>query len=121
DWGNNQYAFKWGGSNRYPDLASFQAATGLETHALRIDRDSCFETFNVPTAPPAPVPLQFMTLRADCNAVDAGISLPNINDDYLGGAPDLGAYEVGADLPQYGPRNEAILDEFVYLPAVKRP
>ena len=63
-----------------------------------------------------------MTLQTDCNAVDAGIPLPNINDDYLGAAPDLGAYEVGAALPRYGPRHLASLDLFVYLPAVmKRP
>ncbi len=105
DWGNNQYAFKWGSDNRYPDIASFQAATGLEAHAIPVDKDTCFETFDVPDAPPASVPLQFMTLRADCNAVDAGIPLPNINDDYLDSAPDLGAYEVGADLPHYGPRD----------------
>jgi hypothetical protein len=105
DWGNNVYAFKWGSDNRYPDLASFQAATGLETNGIHVDKDTCFENFAVPNAPPASVPLQFMTLKSDCNAVNAGIPLPNINDDYLGSAPDLGAYEVGADLPHYGPRD----------------
>jgi hypothetical protein len=119
DWGDYVYAFKWG--ERYPDLSSFQAATGLETHAIRVDKDVCFETFDVPNAPPASVPLQFMTLRADCNAVDAGIPLPNINDDYLGAAPDLGAYEVGADLPHYGPRTIASLTPVSYLPVVERP
>jgi hypothetical protein len=119
DWGDYVYAFKWG--ERYPDLSSFQAATGLETHAIRVDKDVCFETFDVPNAPPASVPLQFMTLRADCNAVDAGIPLPNINDDYLGAAPDLGAYEVGADLPHYGPRAIASLTPVSYLPVVERP
>ncbi|MCP4427819.1 MAG: hypothetical protein GY803_25330, partial [Chloroflexi bacterium] len=101
------YGFKWG--ERYPDLASFQVATGLEPHAIRVDKNTCFETFDVPDAPPASVPLQFMTLHADCNAVDAGIALPNVNDGYLGSAPDLGAYEVGADLPQYGPREATAL------------
>ncbi len=119
DWGDYVYAFKWG--ERYPDLPSFQAATGLETHALRVDKDVCFETFDVPNAPPGSVPLQFMTLRADCNAVDAGIPLPNINDGYLGAAPDLGAYEVGADLPHYGPRTIASLTPVSYLPVVERP
>jgi len=36
--------------------------------------------------------------------VDAGTRLPNINDDHLGAAPDLGAYELGAPVPHYGPR-----------------
>ncbi len=37
-------------------------------------------------------------------AIDAGVLLPTINDDFTGAAPDLGAYERGRDIPQYGPR-----------------
>lgn len=37
-------------------------------------------------------------------AIDAGVALPNINDDFRGSAPDLGAYEQGDKLPHYGPR-----------------
>ena len=37
-------------------------------------------------------------------AVDAGVRLPNVNEDYTGKAPDLGAYEVGRPAPVYGPR-----------------
>jgi hypothetical protein len=43
-------------------------------------------------------------LKRGAAAVDAGLVLPNINDDYQGTAPDLGAYEYGADMPHYGPR-----------------
>ena len=107
DWGGNFYAFKWGSNNRYTDLASFTLATGLEPHGIRIDKDTCFETFDVPDAPPAPMPIQFMTLNPGCDAVDAGVLLPNINDDFLEIAPDLGAYEVGAPLPHYGPIDES--------------
>jgi len=104
DWGDNVYAFKWG--SRYPDLASFTSATGLESHGIHVDKDTCFETFDVPSAPPAAMPIQFMTLNPGCDAVDAGVVLSNINDDFAGIAPDLGAYEVGASLPHYGPRDE---------------
>ena len=48
--------------------------------------------------PPAPV------LHPASNALDAGRRLPNINDDYTGEAPDLGALERGRDLPTYGAR-----------------
>jgi hypothetical protein len=41
-------------------------------------------------------------LKADSNAIDAGAILPNINDSYTGAAPDLGALERGAPVPQYG-------------------
>jgi hypothetical protein len=32
------------------------------------------------------------------------VALPNVNDDFGGSAPDLGAYEIDAPLPHYGPR-----------------
>jgi hypothetical protein len=50
------------------------------------------------------VPPQVVELAPGCPAVDAGVVLPNVNDGYLGAAPDLGAYEQGAPLPHYGPR-----------------
>ena len=43
-------------------------------------------------------------LKPGSAAVDAGVVIPNVTDGYTGKAPDLGAYEVGAPLPQYGPR-----------------
>jgi hypothetical protein len=45
-----------------------------------------------------------LRLKPGSAAVDVGQVLPNINDGYAGKAPDLGAYEVGAALPVYGPR-----------------
>jgi hypothetical protein len=43
-------------------------------------------------------------LRAGGKAVDAGARLPNVNDGFTGKAPDLGALELGAPEPRYGPR-----------------
>jgi len=43
-------------------------------------------------------------LRPSSVAVDAGCRLPNINDNFAGKAPDLGALEVGQPSPIYGPR-----------------
>jgi hypothetical protein len=37
-------------------------------------------------------------------AIDAGVLLPTINDDFTGKAPDLGAYELNKPIPHYGPR-----------------
>jgi hypothetical protein len=37
-------------------------------------------------------------------AIDAGVLLPTINDDFTGKAPDLGAYELDRPIPHYGPR-----------------
>ena len=43
-------------------------------------------------------------LKAGSAAVDAGMILPTVKDDYQGKMPDLGAYELGQPLPLYGPR-----------------
>jgi hypothetical protein len=42
--------------------------------------------------------------REGSAAIDAGGVLSNIMDGYAGKAPDLGAYEMGEELPHYGPR-----------------
>ncbi|MFV2057173.1 MAG: fibronectin type III domain-containing protein, partial [Thiohalomonadales bacterium] len=43
-----------------------------------------------------------LELNANSSAVNSGKILPNINDDYLGSAPDLGAIELGQTQPNYG-------------------
>ena len=45
-----------------------------------------------------------VTLHENSNSIDAGLVLPNINSDYVGGGPDLGAWERGAPIPAYGIR-----------------
>ncbi len=103
DWGNYPYAMKWKGI-RYVDLEAFTSATGLESHGIRIDKDTCLETFDM-VQPTTSMPLQYLTLAEDCNAENAGIVLTGINEDYSGSGPDMGAYERGAPLPHYGIRD----------------
>lgn len=103
DWGANTAPFRYGGV-AYSSLAGFAAASGLETNGRQINRTTCFTTFNVPGPAPVPIPPQHMTLTAGCTAVDTGVILSNINDGFVGTAPDLGAYELGQPLPTYGPR-----------------
>lgn len=104
DWASSPSPFTIEGSV-YGDLQSFSTATGQESHGIRVHAASCFEVFDVPGPPPhTTIPPQLMTLNASCAAVNAGESLPNINDGYVGSAPDMGAYEVGGPLPHYGPR-----------------
>jgi hypothetical protein len=106
DWGSGLRPFNYIG-RCCSDLSSLYSATGQEKHGIRIDHEKCFETLNVPgPAPLTTIPPQYITLKANCKAVDAGAVLPNINDGYKGAAPDLGAYEVGANLPHYGPRGD---------------
>lgn len=88
-------------------LGELFKATGREEHGILVDYD-IFQ--NVTKADPAnknkiyyPKDFDFR-LKPDSKAVDAGCIIPNINDDFTGKAPDLGAIEVGAPEEVYGPR-----------------
>jgi hypothetical protein len=43
-------------------------------------------------------------LKPGSAAIDRGVALPNVTDDFAAKAPDLGAVEAGQPLPIYGPR-----------------
>jgi hypothetical protein len=62
-------------------LAEFQAATGQEPHGLSVEpgwADAAHGDY---------------TLDPTSDLIDAGVVIPGINDDYVGLAPDMGAYE----------------------------
>lgn len=91
----------------FSSLAEFRAATGQEKHGIEVDFD-CFEKM----VPPDPskrhavyhaVDLDFR-LNPKSKAVDAGVVIPTVNDNFSGKAPDLGAIEVDNPAPHYGPR-----------------
>lgn len=78
-----------------------------ETHGIEVD----FHDFQDLT-PPAPsqrhavyhaMDLNFR-LKPSSKAVDAGVVIPTVNDNFTGRAPDLGALEIDAPAPKYGPR-----------------
>jgi hypothetical protein len=94
-------------TRRFKTLDEYREATGQEKHSVLVDYDVFMKVSKPDMTDPQRVyetsGLNF-ELRPGSAAVDAGIVLPNINDDYTGRAPDLGAYEVGKPIPQYGPR-----------------
>ena len=106
-WTNHDYDAFGRGDQTIAEVASRLAAHGNDTgryvNAVAID-ESCFSELNVPGEAPLPVPEQKVGLVAGCPAVDAGEVLPGINDDFIGSAPDMGAYELGGLEPHYGPR-----------------
>jgi hypothetical protein len=89
---------------RYASIREFFQGAGHERHGLKVDYD-LFTRAEPPVAGRTYQPDDMdLSLRADSAAVDAGEPLPNVNDGYVGEAPDLGCYEHGQPLPHYGPR-----------------
>ena len=88
-------------------IVPLAAATGQDRHSKLVDYD-IFVNAPKPdfTDVTRVVPVNSVDLRLKRGsaAVDAGVALPNVADGYVGRAPDLGAYELGAPLPHYGPR-----------------
>jgi len=94
----------------FATLDEYARATGQDAHSVLVDYD-VFQGAAMPDPEdptrlyrPADVDLRLCEGGA---AVDAGLVLPNVNDGFAGGAPDLGAYEAGRPLPHYGPRPPA--------------
>jgi hypothetical protein len=92
---------------KFKTLQAFVQATGQDKHSILIDYDA----FQRVSAPDLSDPQKLykpeafdFRLRPGSAAVDAGVRLPNMNDDFTGRAPDLGAYEIDRPLPHYGPR-----------------
>jgi hypothetical protein len=77
------------GNERIYTLKELQAATGWEANGLYADpMYVCPDNGN-------------LLLRSDSPVIDKGVRLPNINDSFVGDAPDMGAYERGS--PARGP------------------
>lgn len=91
-------------------VETFQKATGRLTHWTAVDpaRDLAaplpkFRLWNERDEEPETM----FTLSKDSAAIDAGVVLPTLNEEFAGKAPDLGALESGKPAPAYGPRAAA--------------
>jgi hypothetical protein len=97
-----------GKSGQAGSLAALAQQTGYAAHSITVPDYGIFRSVAAePFGPRGSLfyPKDFdLSLKPDSAAVDAGTVIPNVNDDYTGQAPDLGAYEVGKPLPVYGPR-----------------
>ncbi|MBN1566526.1 MAG: hypothetical protein JXA73_01670 [Acidobacteria bacterium] len=94
-------------TRRFGTLAEYGQATGQYRHSVLVDYD-VFVAVAQPDLNDITRIYMFESLdfrlRPKSKAVDAGRILPNINDDFTGKSPDLGALEYGRPLPVYGPR-----------------
>jgi hypothetical protein len=94
--------------HRYSSLKEYSDASGNEKHSVLVD----YDTFVNVTMPDKTDPQRLykpngldFRLKPGSPAIDAGVELPSITDGFTGKAPDIGAYEIGRPVPQYGPRN----------------
>jgi len=98
------------GGNVFNSFEEFTRRTS-EKHAVLVDM-SVFKAaveFPDPAIPEREPP--DLRLKPGSAAVDAGLFIPNVTDNFSGRAPDLGAYELDRDIPHYGPRPRGVDEE----------
>jgi hypothetical protein len=94
----------------FASLAAYSRATGQDSHSVLVDYDIFRNVPALDAGDSTTVQRLYRAedfdfrLRASSAAVDAGTAIANVTDGYAGRAPDLGALEVGAEPPHYGPR-----------------
>ena len=92
---------------RYRTLDGMREKSGMYANIVMLDSKKVFEKGDIR---PENYEVQHrisdndVRLASDSKAIDAGVRLHNINDDFEGEGPDLGAYELGQSIPHYGPR-----------------
>jgi len=95
---------------RFTTLAEYSQATGQDRHSIAVDYDifvnvPALNAQDLSTVQKVYKPeLLDFALKPTAIAVDKGVALPNVNTNFAGRAPDLGALEVGRPAPQFGPR-----------------
>lgn len=93
--------FNWNGA-RLEDLSMLADAVGIERHGRVVDKEKIFEHYMPPPYDSKVRPTFLLNKEGD--AVDAGVPLPNIAEEFSGKSPDLGAFEAGGKAPHVGPR-----------------
>lgn len=93
--------FMWN-RTRLNDLKELADAVGIERHGRTVAKEKIFANYTPP--PYDSAHRTTFVLRNDGEAVDAGVALPNIAEEFAGKSPDLGAVEAGREAPHVGPR-----------------
>lgn len=107
-WPDMYYAFNYANHRlKVWGFAELQK-NGLETHGVLLNPQTLANGMTGPdTYLNLLKPVDF-TLAPHSLALDRGLVLPNVNDGYVGSAPDLGALELGCAPPIYGPRPDGM-------------
>jgi hypothetical protein len=88
----------------WTSFADLQARSPNEHNGRLLNGLPFATSVTIPVSPNTQIAPLDARLKADTNALDAGTPLPNINDGWLGAAPDFGAIERGSTTPTYGVR-----------------
>ena len=95
----------------YATLEQFSAATGNDRNSVLVDYSDFVNVTPLDAQDLQAVQRvyeassQDFRLRSGAVPIDKGTVIPNVTDGFNGRAPDLGAIELGDELPVYGPRN----------------
>jgi hypothetical protein len=95
---------------KYATLDAYRQATKQDQHSVLVDYDIFMKVQKLDAKNLATVQRLYKAedfdfrLQPGSAAVDRGIAVPNVTDGFTGGAPDLGALELGQPVPVYGPR-----------------
>jgi hypothetical protein len=97
-------------TREFSTLAEYAKATGQDRYSVVVDYDIFMNVRPLNAQDSSSVQKLYnaadfdFRLKPRTPAVDRGLVLPNVTDEFTGRAPDLGALEVGTPLPVYGPR-----------------
>jgi hypothetical protein len=95
---------------KFRTLEEFARATGQDRNSVLVDYDVFAKVPMLDAQDTATVQKLYdardldFRLRPESAAVDRGTELATVTDGFEGRAPDLGALELGAPVPFYGPR-----------------
>ncbi len=93
----------------FATLADYVKATGQDQHSILVDYDVFVNVRRLDAQDAGTVQKIYRAdafdfgLKPGSGPVDRGVVLPNVNEDFSGGAPDLGALEIGGPSLRYGP------------------
>jgi hypothetical protein len=97
-------------TRKFATLAEYSRATRQDEHSLLVDYDIFvrvprLDRNDMTTVQKVLKAEDFdFRLKPNSAAVDRGVALANVNENFTGRAPDLGALEVGGEVPHWGPR-----------------
>ena len=98
-------------TRQFKTLADYSAATKQDTHSVLVDYDIFVKVPPLNAQDRATVQKVYkredldFRLKPGSAAVDRGTAVPTVTNGHTGAAPDLGALELDAPLPHYGPRS----------------